>query len=446
MDLFVAWLDDPSLNIAIHRDVNCYEFGSRYNALHISKLTITIVDKLVEVGLVAQAIGFLDRERNQGRITRIWPTYNLVEQFKEARFGRYDVQCHDSQESIILKDAEGKEIGYNDNQHTRSMRSMLSDYNGLLSRTFIDIPNLELPFIELEGSRDHRINRISVDQSSKFIRRIFNRGSWNKGGRFYGGWWQRCPKNWREQIFINDEAISELDYSGLHIVILYAQLKLDYWALGIGDPYNLADLNLDFSSDAQREVIKLLFLVSLNARNEKAAFSAFRQQAPTGSPEKRLKDDQLKTVLDALRVKHKVIADKIASDAGIDLMRQDSEIAARVIQFFTNSSIPILTIHDSFIVPMGFESMLEDQMQLAFEAETGIRGIRIKEVTDNPEKCEPLHLEDASSFDLRHWEDVVQRRSNPRRSQRYMFQMNEFEKHHGPVQRTAPQYDETDAY
>ena len=27
--------------------------------------------------------------------------------------------------------------------------------------------------------------------SNKFVRRIFNNGTFEEGGRFYGGWWQR---------------------------------------------------------------------------------------------------------------------------------------------------------------------------------------------------------------------------------------------------------------
>jgi hypothetical protein len=52
LDLYLAWCQDPGLKIAYSRNVNDYQAKSRYNALHISKLTIKVVDRLVDLGLV----------------------------------------------------------------------------------------------------------------------------------------------------------------------------------------------------------------------------------------------------------------------------------------------------------------------------------------------------------------------------------------------------------
>ena len=35
------------------------------------------------------------------------------------------------------------------------------------------------------------------------VRRIFNNGSFEEGGRFYGGWWERVPSRYRPQITID---------------------------------------------------------------------------------------------------------------------------------------------------------------------------------------------------------------------------------------------------
>ena len=40
--------------------------------------------------------------------------------------------------------------------------------------------------------------------SRQQVHRVFNRSSFDNGGRFYGPWWQQCPKAWRREIFIND--------------------------------------------------------------------------------------------------------------------------------------------------------------------------------------------------------------------------------------------------
>ena len=74
------------------------------------------------------------------------------------------------------------------------MRKIVKAYNDLLRRTFIDIPTLEEGFIELDDVAKGKSKRLFINQRDKFTRRIFNRGSFEKGGRFFGGWWQRCPK------------------------------------------------------------------------------------------------------------------------------------------------------------------------------------------------------------------------------------------------------------
>ena len=47
LDLYVAWLEDPTLCVGISRNNNSYSVNSRYNALHISRKIVDIVDVLV---------------------------------------------------------------------------------------------------------------------------------------------------------------------------------------------------------------------------------------------------------------------------------------------------------------------------------------------------------------------------------------------------------------
>ena len=83
------------------------------------------------------------------------------------------------------------------------MREIVKAYY-FASEDFIDIPTLEEGFIEFDDVAKGESKRIPINQRDKFTRRIFNWGSFEKGGRFFGGWWQRCPKHWRGSIFIDD--------------------------------------------------------------------------------------------------------------------------------------------------------------------------------------------------------------------------------------------------
>lgn len=437
LDLYVAWTDDPSLKITVHKSPNAYKAKSRYNELHISKTTIPVVNTLRDAGLIMEAIGRYDRETKRGNTTRIWPSTTLLKMFEEARFGLFDITNHPKRKCIILRDDDKQDIDYDDTDETNQMREKLTRYNELISRTFIDIPTLEVPFIDI-GART--ANRIHINQLDKFTRRIFNRSSFQFGGRFYGGWWQRCPKRWREQIFLNDHAVSELDYSGLHIVLLYARQGIDYWTVytpeeptsrnpferisNIPDPYVITPPEFITNTIDLRAICKTLMLVSINAANDKAAFAAFRAEAETGAADKQFTNKQLGQVLDALRAKHEPIAHMMANDAGIELMNLDSQIAEHVIEHFTDQEIPILTVHDSYLAPFGREAELDKVMRAAFESVTGINNVRLKEVTDNPWRYESLEPDDG--IDSAAWNASLEGRTNPSRSERYLYQLRKF--------------------
>lgn len=381
LDLYIAWCTDPTLKIMFSRDNSSYKAGSRYNKISIGKKIIAVVDSLAEQEIIHEKRGFHDRVSGTSFQTRLWASDWLKEKFKEARFSQFCLHSHEDRESLVLRNNEGEDVEYDETEETQRMRSLLSDYNDLLSNTHIDIYDLEVPIIVSGDGRKKSV--VQVNQTSKFVRRIFNHERWDKGGRLYGGWWQRCPSEFRKKIVMDGIMTAEIDYSGLHTTILYAQEGINYWRDTNEDPYAISGVNsLDPDIDL-RAAAKLLFLTALNAENETKTFQAFRSQAETGSPEKRLTNEQLSSILSALKVKHEPIAHKLASGAGIDLMFVDSQITAKLIERFTyHYKCPILTVHDSYIVPFGYDIFLKSEMETVFEEVSGSSGIRVEHATD----------------------------------------------------------------
>ena len=84
LDLYVAWLTDPDLNIAVNmtRDFYSKNFGTnttRYNELNISAKTITVIHTLVDEGLVGYKRGVEAQEGyGRGFVSRIWAKPTLV--------------------------------------------------------------------------------------------------------------------------------------------------------------------------------------------------------------------------------------------------------------------------------------------------------------------------------------------------------------------------------
>ena len=61
LNLYPAYLADPTRYVAYYRMKAAYKAKSRYNALHISFLTVAVVNALRQLGYVDHVKGFYDR-------------------------------------------------------------------------------------------------------------------------------------------------------------------------------------------------------------------------------------------------------------------------------------------------------------------------------------------------------------------------------------------------
>ena len=261
------------------------------------------------------------------------------------------------------------------------MRKVVHDYNELLRKTFIDIPELNYPRIELKEKKQRKIRNkpiyVNISHHDKFTRRIFNNSSFEEGGRFYGGWWQRVDGSHRQRIRLNNLPTVEIDYSALHIILAYTRIGKDYWKLTNKDPYRAPVIGVE-NPEHIRDINKLFFLLSLNASNETSLFKAFRSELDYKEYPYKFPDKVLRKLLEDIKSIHPQISHLICSGAGLRLMRLDSEIVEYIIKDFIKSNTPILTVHDSFVVPFGQEDRLDKLMKEAFFTITKQKKVNIK--------------------------------------------------------------------
>ena len=374
LDLYLAWCTDPELMIMFSRDNNAYKAKSRYNEIHIGKKVIGVVNNLVNDGIIVEKRGFNDQIRGIGFQSRLWASPSLKEKFKSARFHQFQFCDHAGRESIVLRDENKEAVDYyEDNAIITFSRSLLFDYNALLANTHIEIFDLDKPVIEIgSGSK---IMSLAINQQDKFVRRIFNNSSWDQGGRFYGGWWQNIPKEFRTKLLINGKRTVEFDYSGLHPALLYARVR----AAIPDDPY---EIGLD---SKHRKQVKKAFNAMLNADHD-------LRSPPKGLP---VKDMGLpwKDLKQRIKDKHSAISDYFGTGEGLKLQYTDSCIAEELMLRFIDekSGTALLPIHDSFIVHHGYAHELRDMMLEIFERDFG-KGIGIKEL----EKGIPDIVDDVS--------------------------------------------------
>ena len=95
--------------------------------------------------------------------------------------------------------------------------------------------------------------------------RVFNDTDFTNGGRFYGGWWQVIPSEYRTRIRINEKRTVELDFGTLHPTMLYSEVGLkppeDSYQIGLF-PRSSSGMN---SLEAYRQLVKRCFNAMLNA-------------------------------------------------------------------------------------------------------------------------------------------------------------------------------------
>ena len=373
LDLYVKWLKDPSLSIGFSKDKSSYKVGSRYNGLYIPRKIVEVEALLVDAGYIEELPHFHSRA-GEGRsyTTRIRHTDALRNLFSKLTIDLHDIDTHANEECIILHDKYvddpdddiNRKIEYKDEELSseqlalvNTMRDQLRSYNKLLKHTFIDIPSYtSSTFTRIIKHRKYagRKQVISLGPDNKFVTRVFNKGlaaNWKRGGRFYRGWWQQIDKEDRCKIYINDKPTLEVDFKAFHPNLLSNELGVKL----SGDPYDLGKLVLPEvikTKEQQRDYVKLLVLMGINADSDKKAYKAFRDSDRKDKLGKSLEDVQLAELLKGFIDKHPQFKGVLNTGQALRLMNIDSQIANSVLDHFTKKDIAVLCIHDSFHYPV----------------------------------------------------------------------------------------------
>lgn len=328
---------------------------TRYNQKHIAyRPFINAYKGLLSLNLIRVAIkGNWDKEKEKGKLTRIESSHTLKTKL-DALFPNEIIFFirHPDEENVRLKNSAKKLIDYQDTDYTREARNNLMVINACLSRHWYDLrlSNAEFSIMSNEMLLRHKTRPKKppfIQLHERSLYRIYNNGdmvegkNFQQGGRFYGGWWESILSNYRRKIMIDGKPTVEIDYSGYHPRMLYALEGLD---LGKRDPY------LPDALDKQwRDFGKLAFTKLLNGKKRINVPEEYEAES-VGIAWKKL--------LEMMKEYHKPIAKYFHTAYGLELMRQDSDIAENILIYFAKRDIPCLPIHDSFIVHYAYADEL----------------------------------------------------------------------------------------
>ena len=297
--------------------------------------------------------GYYMRETGQSGLTKFIPTDRLLERFESLEgHPAFQIKPNLDEETIILRDKiDGKnvDIHYDDIRKTNRFRSNLKIINDCLMRHWADLRIRNAEFSHLAKRISQHSGKEPVDLSRRTLVRIFANGSFEEGGRFYRGWWQNVPSEYRKFITIDEKVTTEYDFSQLSPHMLYFAYNKD---MGQEDAY---DRVLD---GQHRKIVKQAFNAMVQS---KTPLNLKPNKIDLDGLEMSWKDLR-QQILDS----HKLISHLFFTGVGNKLQFKDSCIAESVMLQFANQNQAALPIHDSFIMQEGYAGHLEEAMRRAF--------------------------------------------------------------------------------
>ncbi|TPE62312.1 hypothetical protein FJQ54_07255 [Sandaracinobacter neustonicus] len=208
-------------------------------------------------------------------------------------------------------------------------REMLRKVNQRLAEAQISLPSDRWDCIadrwrrgmEKQNSAVSSSLNYSGDESAVSLYRSFT-DAFEKGGRFYGGWWINIPSEERLNITIGGEPVVECDYSQLHPVMLYSREgeKLRF------DPYEVPGFGT-----ANRKLAKATFQRLLNGEPDADLAPRVLRASADDDISRLPKGSTFRDFVAALIDHNRPIRHWFGKGQGVHLQREDSDLACGVL-------------------------------------------------------------------------------------------------------------------
>jgi hypothetical protein len=252
---------------------------------------------------------------------------------------------------------EAEVLEYWDTAITRRRRKEVQQINAYLRQA---------PLIYMGQGNATRDGR-PVDPMRRTVRRIFNNGSWQQGGRLYDGFWETMRRQDRftclriaTAAYPEGEPIANVDYGQLFLALAYREVNL---TPPDGDLYDIAG---DGSHrEGWKRLCNAVLLSTAPLRNwPRELSSAF----PKGT--------KLQDAIAAIVERHAPIAHLFGTGVGFKLMLLESEMLIEVMLRLYSQKVTALPLHDSVLIAASEVALAEEAMETAFSKWSG--GARAK--------------------------------------------------------------------
>lgn len=328
-----------------------YHLPRRYG--RVRPCIIDLVKKLNRKGWVHMKQGF-HFEGQGASYTKVWATERFIRDLDVTGLVEF---C--PRELVELRDWKtGELVPYMDTPFTRKVRRTLSIVNKVNSASDIRLGR----------------HRVKVRLVAIFLDDFRLYGRLHSFGSLH---YQGLPKEDRAVLTIGGQPVVELDFCGLHPHLLYAakgiQLEVDPYDVVLGDMQGEERL-------AVRPFLKVMLLCMLNSDSFRQAESASNYWlliTEDGSRLRKMGIRRARPIMERFLDAHSAIEDFFfrGKREGLMLMNKDAQIALSVVGGLSKKGVPVLPVHDSFIVSQKHRDLLESRMLSSYAEHTG--GFRI---------------------------------------------------------------------
>lgn len=238
-------------------------------------------------------------------------------------------------------DSRAEWIDYPDSNLSRKYRQQVRTINEMLEKANLRYHGGQL-----------------VDLSDKRLRRYFNNGSFNEGGRLFGGFWQHLKRRQVSLITIGPEDVAEVDFETMQVAIARAHARTPHNPNAILDAYHVEGWT------SHRRGIKKVLASMLFAQKPLTRWPRETQCLfPPGT--------NILDVRNALERAFPEMEPCWYSGWGYKFMFTESQILVDVLLKLAEARVIALPKHDCVIVPKSKAALASRIMRESFESLTG---------------------------------------------------------------------------
>ncbi|WP_245309870.1 hypothetical protein [Bradyrhizobium jicamae] len=245
------------------------------------------------------------------------------------------------------KDADGNAgaIAYRESAQSKKFANQVRRINKFLREANIQVTGQDASGLVV--GKDGQV----IAPYRRSLKRIFNNGTWQHGGRLAGGFWLSMQRAERHRIRIDGQRMAEVDYRQLFPRLAYVRADA---------PQPEGDLYDVFGNGTGRDGCKKLMNALLFA---KAPLRNWPEDTHRHFPD----GINLRTAVEMLAAKHAPIAHLFGKGLGFQLMRIESDMLIEVLTELSAAGVTALPLHDAVLVAEPHAGVAQETMGAVFQ-------------------------------------------------------------------------------